>query len=149
MEGSNTAGAPLAVTEQHIIEEWCGALRLAWVLARSQRLAELRGERMRTFDDQGLNPWSAECGRLKAFEQLVPALADAEFYPAKLRADAMRDAELEHEREIIAAAHARLDQLAAEMNDAIRRRLRDEGWSDAKIDALMSDPDEGEPDEVA
>jgi hypothetical protein len=104
---------------------------------------------MRTFDDQGLNPWSAECGRLKAFEQLVPALADAEFYPAKLRADAMRDAEAEFQREIIAVARARLDQLSTELDDTMRRRLREEGWSDAKIDAFLARPEEGEPDAAA
>lgn len=145
MEGSkHTGDPPLAITEAHIIEEWATALRMVWLMARTQRLGELRGERVRSFDDQGLNPFSAECGRVKAYEGLVPVLAVAEFYPAKMRAEAHRDAQREYELDIIAQQRARLDQLSKQFHDVARERLRREGWSDARIEAFLADPDEGE-----
>lgn len=71
-------GEGLEVTvEDKILEEWLRAVRAVILLSKGARLRELRGERRaRSFTSEGFHPQSVEWGRIFAFEQLVPGLAE-------------------------------------------------------------------------
>lgn len=84
---------------QVIIDAWLEAIRDAFMLARGERLSELRGgRRPRSFDDRGLHPYTLAWGRIWAYEVLIPALAEARLSdpmcdPVTLRRIAKTDAE--------------------------------------------------------
>lgn len=59
---------------------WARCLWEAYVLARGNRAAELRGDRRaKAFDTTGLHPYSQLWGSVYACEQLLPGLADLRF----------------------------------------------------------------------
>lgn len=43
---------------------WLRSVRAAYKLAHRQRLAQLRGKRVKSFDDRGLHPYSEMWGRI-------------------------------------------------------------------------------------
>lgn len=56
---------------------WVEQLWTAWVLAKGERAAELRGDRRaRMLDGSGLHPYSVCWGQVYALEQLAPDLVD-------------------------------------------------------------------------
>jgi hypothetical protein len=62
--------------ENVVVGLWLEALTQAYQLAKGERLGELRGRRAKSFDGSGMHPYSHAWGRVQAFEQLVPWLAE-------------------------------------------------------------------------
>lgn len=87
--------------DDRVIREWCEELRIAWLLARTERLGELRGQRSKTFDDRGLHPYSHVVGRIEALQGVLPLLRELNFDPYLLRMEAKLDAESEFRKEIL------------------------------------------------
>jgi hypothetical protein len=102
------------------VAAWQEALSHAWSLARGERLQRLRGDRIRSFDDRGLHPFSLEVGRIQALQELVPELREAEFDPRALRADAEQVAVREHEEEVALDLGTRMGWITEEQAAAIR-----------------------------
>lgn len=89
-----------AVDDADTLAAWAEALWQAFVLAKGERGREIRGERkVRTFDSQGLHPYSMLWGRVLTCEFLLPELAHARDHgepvctPITMRALAARAAE--------------------------------------------------------
>jgi hypothetical protein len=75
-----TARHPVARSVKPTIAElfsrWLDALEEAYRLARAERLREIRGDRrVRTFDEQGVHPFSRAWGVVQACEDLLPGLS--------------------------------------------------------------------------
>jgi hypothetical protein len=87
------------IADDHVIEQFCEGLRSAWMIARGERLGELRGKRARLLNGAGLHDYSLEIGRLQTLMSLLPLLTELDFNPVELRREAHRDAELEFEVE--------------------------------------------------
>jgi hypothetical protein len=62
-----------------IFEVWCEAVAMAWSFCKSERLGELRGSRVKSFDGRGLHPYSIEWGRILACEVIFPELGYARY----------------------------------------------------------------------
>lgn len=117
------------------VAAWQEALSHAWSLARGERLQRLRGDRIRTFDDRGLHPFSLEVGRIQALQEIVPELREAEFDPRSLRADAERAAALEYEEEVALDLGTRMGWITEEEAAAIRTHPEGaEGYARRKKD---------------
>lgn len=95
--------------------------REAYLIARGERLAELRGRRPRTFDDRGLHPYSYVAGEAAAYAR---GLGDPELVelawpdPLALRAAARIDAEREHRERLLR------EELASLTTTEVRRLHR-------------------------
>ena len=83
----------------NVVMDWSEALQEAWRLAVGERANELRGKRVRRFDDQGLHPNSSAWGRVRAFEAVEPFLRELTTDPVELRQEAEREAESAYEDE--------------------------------------------------
>jgi hypothetical protein len=89
------------IDEADIIKAWCEAVHQHYIIARGERLGELRGRRPRTIDERGLHPLSLEVGRILALQELVPDLELLEFTHLRSRKAAHNDAAEEYEEEIV------------------------------------------------
>jgi hypothetical protein len=81
------------MTDEEVIKAWCGEVRFAWVLARSERLGELRGRRSKLMDERGLHPLSLLVGKIESLQEMLPSLRELDFDPLLLKREAQRDAE--------------------------------------------------------
>lgn len=87
---------------------WLGEVRMAYEIARGERLGELRGRRVSRFDARGLHPYSEAWGKIAAamHPQLVTFFAErgdeghSPLSPTRLRALARSDAEAEFARRV-------------------------------------------------
>jgi hypothetical protein len=61
------------VSSEARAELFVGAVREAFKLAKGEEAARLRGRRLRTFNDQGIHPFSQAVGRVVLAAQLVEA----------------------------------------------------------------------------
>jgi hypothetical protein len=57
-----------------VLAAWADALAFAWSLARGARAAELRGRRVKSFDERGIHLYSAEWGAVWSYERVLPEL---------------------------------------------------------------------------
>ena len=87
-------------SDEAIFELWQNAVRMALMLAKAARTAELRGDRrLKAFDSRGVHVYSAEWGRIFACEELIPELSELRgcgegiLDPVSLRSLAAREAE--------------------------------------------------------
>lgn len=87
-----------------IVQRWCEAVTYAYELARGQRLADLRGERVKTFDSRFMHPFSEAIGAAHQCQQLVGTLAYCELDPRELWKQAQRDANELYRQEVLAGA---------------------------------------------
>lgn len=74
-------------------EEWTRLLREAYLIARGERSAELRGRRLRRFDDQGLHPFSVVIGKVTMIEWMLDLPSEVRVHPVAITKAAKRDAE--------------------------------------------------------
>ena len=86
--------------EETLTALWLEATRECYLLAKAERLGELKGKRIKLLDARGMHPYSVAWGRVLALEELLPALAGARLAdpptdPVHLRRVAQRDAESE------------------------------------------------------
>lgn len=64
-------------TADNVYATWLDAIQHAFLLAKSQRLAEIRADRRtKRFDARGLHPVSVEWGKVFACENLLPGLTE-------------------------------------------------------------------------
>ena len=97
-----------------IYDLWAECLSWAYVVARGERAAEIRGDRRaKRFDGRGLHPYSVAWGYVLACESFAPELAelrdlggDVACEPVTLRAAAHREAEEGFEYEVRTGAPA-------------------------------------------
>lgn len=85
-------------SEEHVTYAWIEALVNAYLLARGERLGELRARRAKAFDERGLHPYSLAWGEVFALEEVLPELAGARLSdpmcdPVTLRRIAQADAQ--------------------------------------------------------
>lgn len=73
-------------------EEWVRLLREAYLIARGERMAELRGRRLKRFDDQGLHPFSVVIGKLTMIESMLGLPGEVCVHPLHIRSAAVKDA---------------------------------------------------------
>lgn len=69
-----------------------GLRREAFLCARGERLAELRGRRLRRFDDAGLHPFSFIMGKIALMEQVLDLPPDDRSHPVRIKDEALADA---------------------------------------------------------
>lgn len=75
-----------------LADYWVDSLIAAYGYAKGERAAELRDERVRRYDGRGLHPFSVECGRIEALQDVEPVLREAGFDPRLCRSEARDDA---------------------------------------------------------
>lgn len=63
--------------DEQVFFTWLDAIQHAYLLAKAQRLAEIRADRRtKRYDKRGLHPVSVEWGKVFACEQLLPGLTE-------------------------------------------------------------------------
>jgi len=86
---------------QAALEAYCQRLRDLYLMAKADRLGELRGRRSRLLDDQGLHPWSIVWGEAMGLAVLFPEIPAAiPPDPVGIRGAAYTDAEDEFAAEV-------------------------------------------------
>jgi hypothetical protein len=85
--------------EKIIRERHAEMLRSAYLFARGERLAELRGQRYHKYDGRGLHTLSMIWGEVQACELLVPGLVSPS--PVEIRQRAQAEARSMFIREVI------------------------------------------------
>jgi hypothetical protein len=80
------------VTGDLLKSKWEEAQQHAFLIARGERLALLRGRRVRSFDDRGLHPFSMEVARILLLQELQPELHEHGFDHHNLRRNAEEEA---------------------------------------------------------
>lgn len=64
----------------------------AFLIARGERLGELRGRRLKRFDDQGLHPFSVVIGKITVIEWMLDTPSEERVHPVALKSEAVADA---------------------------------------------------------
>lgn len=88
-------------SDDPIVEGWKRALELCWQLAYGESLGRARGRRIKTFNEQGLHPFSMMVGHVIAFQEVEPVLAWAGFDPRQFQNQAEAAADRAYRQEII------------------------------------------------
>lgn len=78
-----------------LADYWLDSLQAAYRYARGERAAELRDSYVARFDGRRLHPFSVECGRVEALQDVEPVLREAGFDPVMFRLEAREDARRE------------------------------------------------------
>lgn len=86
------------------VEEWCQAVRFAYLAAKTSERKRLEGEPLNTWDARGLHPFSVEVGRALAMQNVIPELRDLEFSAQVIRDGAREDARAEVYHDVIGLA---------------------------------------------
>jgi hypothetical protein len=87
-------------------KQWLDSMTHLWKLERGARLNELRGKRVRPFDDSGCHPQSLLWGQVRALEGIEPHLRVFGSHPTELRSLAKRAAEEAFRNEVLLGAIA-------------------------------------------
>jgi hypothetical protein len=94
-----------------IFQAWTEDVWQCWLLAKGERLGELRGKYVRKFDERGLHPFSMVVSQVWSWERLMPELSYAQFDPVLLRREAQREADKEFRNQVLEETFGQRDRI--------------------------------------